>query len=390
MFMELYEKEKEKDEDLKENLDMAADIMRDKPFVEVTVDFYESIIKSDEDRQRIEEILKEYRERMYLFRDTPRQISVFQMERLMKMEKNESRAKFYKYLFVTQVHSERVKMKKPKEPENFGEDDSVSGQFFDKSNRPIYRTFRNCPFLSLRHSKLDSVHDYKKKNAALFGSKLVFDFSYNDLMDWREKTAAAGHLQAAYFKNLKSKDPFDLYFCNLDPESEMSGFLRRSFPNLDDPKIMISLEARSYLDIFPREKLVYMSPDAEEPYVYDPDDIPIIGVLVDLQEQKHLSYDKSTLENIRKARMPLTECFEWNVESARILPLSQVTGILCDVKSNNGNWSEAIVKNSVKKRLKSPLKMAQEAEHKLRLEFERKSKELTIDYLYYNYNIKLT
>lgn len=51
--------------------------------------------------------------------------------------------------------------------------------------------------------------------------------------------------------------------------------------------------------------MVYLTPDAEETLTYDPDDIYIIGSIVDKRTQPPLSLAKAKREGLRMAKFPL-------------------------------------------------------------------------------------
>lgn len=61
-----------------------------------------------------------------------------------------------------------------------------------------------------------------------------------------------------------------------------------------------------YTDLYPKEKLVYLSPDAKhELNHWNHEDIYIIGGLVDLAQEKPITLAKAKREGIRAARLPL-------------------------------------------------------------------------------------
>lgn len=76
-------------------------------------------------------------------------------------------------------------------------------------------------------------------------------------------------------------DPYDLHFCNFD-EGVLKDYLKRQIPTLEDPTFPINLHEESYLDLFPKDKLVYLTPHSNDTIEkYDHDAIYIIGAIVD-------------------------------------------------------------------------------------------------------------
>ena len=82
--------------------------------------------------------------------------------------------------------------------------------------------------------------------------------------------------------------------------------MKRGIPNLEEPSCLIHVSEKSYLDLFPKERLVYLSYNAEDTLMkFNPDDIYIIGGLVDKTNPKPLSMAKCKKEGLRRAKLPL-------------------------------------------------------------------------------------
>ena len=64
---------------------------------------------------------------------------------------------------------------------------------------------------------------------------------------------------------------------------------------------------KCYTELFPKENLVYLSPDSRNLLKYNPNDIYIMGGLVDRSVEKNASLAKAESKNIRHARLPLRE-----------------------------------------------------------------------------------
>lgn len=58
--------------------------------------------------------------------------------------------------------------------------------------------------------------------------------------------------------------------------------MEKLIPTMYDPNFVMNIHAESYLDMFPKERLVYLTPHCREVLrEYDHDDIYIIGAIVD-------------------------------------------------------------------------------------------------------------
>jgi Trm5-related predicted tRNA methylase len=76
-------------------------------------------------------------------------------------------------------------------------------------------------------------------------------------------------------------------------------------PQLKEPHCPTILTEKSPWELFPPEKLVYLSPDSRTDLVYKPDDIYVIGGLVDPGTENPATLSTAKRLGIRHARLPL-------------------------------------------------------------------------------------
>lgn len=77
-------------------------------------------------------------------------------------------------------------------------------------------------------------------------------------------------------------DPFDLHLCNANKEGVLMKHLYKLMPTIYEPSFPLNIHEDSYLKIFPKEQLLYLTPHCrEEMTEYDPDLVYIIGGIVD-------------------------------------------------------------------------------------------------------------
>ncbi|KAK3102788.1 hypothetical protein FSP39_013913 [Pinctada imbricata] len=62
---------------------------------------------------------------------------------------------------------------------------------------------------------------------------------------------------------------------------------------------------KSYLDLFPKENLVYLTPDSENDLRYDHRDIYIVGAIVDLSFDHPVTLANAREMGLRHARIPV-------------------------------------------------------------------------------------
>lgn len=116
----------------------------------------------------------------------------------------------------------------------------------------------------------------------MFEPKIVFDCSYEDHMTSSEIHNCAKQLTIAFARNRSHDNPMCLYFCNLNKNGLLKLFFHRNMPNLMDDDFPAFVTSQSYLELFPKNQLVYLTPHCRTDMTeYDPDTVYIIGAMVD-------------------------------------------------------------------------------------------------------------
>lgn len=171
-----------------------------------------------------------------------------------------------------------------------------------------------------------------------FGQKLVFDCSYDRHMSFIEAGSCATQLLHSFTLNRNSKDPFDLHYCNVNFNSPTWKRMRHHVPSMRNPSYPMHLHENSYLDLFPAERLVYLTPHCTNDLTeYDANVIYIVGAMVDKSNQVPLSSVKAQRENLKMARLPLDACVKWK-SGTKFFTLYQMMDILLELK-NRGGWA---------------------------------------------------
>ena len=129
-------------------------------------------------------------------------------------------------------------------------------------------------------------------------------------MNGREtKSLINSELPATIRHNRECPQPMKLHFTNY-PEHKMDRYKTNIFKQMLESSALNpeKLTTKSYLDLFPRKRLVYLSPDSKEVlWKYNPDDVYIIGGLVDLDYKSKESLAIAKQQGIRHARLPMGE-----------------------------------------------------------------------------------
>lgn len=115
----------------------------------------------------------------------------------------------------------------------------------------------------------------------MYGQKIVVDCSYDNFMNKKEGQNAAKQLTHLFSENKYHQDPYDLHLCNVNKKSECIQQLYSYIPTIEEPDFPLTLHEESYLDIFPKNKIVYLTPHCKNDLKYSHDDIYVIGCMVD-------------------------------------------------------------------------------------------------------------
>ena len=127
---------------------------------------------------------------------------------------------------------------------------------------------------------------------------VVIDMDYS--MNFREQRRAVEQLGYAVNENRCFPEP-----CSLHITSYRKNEILASHVDLGKyEKIFPNYEEEGFENLFPREKLVYLSPDAPQLRTHNPGDIYVIGGLVDLAKGELASLKKANNLNIRCGSIP--------------------------------------------------------------------------------------
>lgn len=142
--------------------------------------------------------------------------------------------------------------------------------------------------------------------------------SPNIVFDWRYKIDDPTYINSLNrqfihilnYNNIHSSEPFQIHFCNYNYNSKYNqrfGTKTESGKRQIDYNLIMETE-KSYMDLFPKEKLVYLSNDSRvEMKAYDPEKVYIIGVIIDKKDNEfnYASYTQAKKDGIACERLPI-------------------------------------------------------------------------------------
>ncbi|XP_054900966.1 tRNA methyltransferase 10 homolog C [Poeciliopsis prolifica] len=256
-----------------------------------------------------------------------------------------SRKKYLKYLAVKegykQIRKEKQQKKKADKEASMKQRKELENSEEDEEGNQDGRKLKNTMFLQFWDRSLDKLLAWRTAQAMRFGQPIVFDLSYASNMSRREIENTVSQLMEVEAWNRRATDPFHLHFCNLQPDSLYKKELIKRYGTEAWDRLLITSTEQHYIDMFPREQLVYLT--ADSPNVlrsFDHSKVYIIGAMVDKSIQCGVSLANAKRLKLATARLPLDEFLCWEM-GAKNLTLDQMIRIMLTIK-DTGKWEEAL------------------------------------------------
>lgn len=203
-----------------------------------------------------------------------------------------------------------------------------------------------------------------------FGEKIVIDCSYDDQMNRHEAVNTAKQLGLCFAENRLHDQPFDLHYCNASLNKLTMKTVYRQIPTMFDPDFPMNVHEKCFTELFPKKNLVYLTPHCRTELIeYNPDDIYIIGGIVDKVSNDPLSLAKAKRLGLRMAKLPLDKYLTWGAGSGKSLTLNQMVNILLDLKQTK-DWNYAL-RHVPKRKLVDFERTPQLEEQKMKKRIER-------------------
>ena len=275
----------------------------------------------------------------------PSQLTLDHWKELLALSSTSKRKKYLVFLFKLEMTKQNRKQKKEenkvrREAEMEEKKEAVILNGEDEHIQ--YGLGKNTICLKIYDTKIDQFHNNKMLRASIFDLPVVYDLSYDEHMNSTEQKNAAKQLVLSLVANREHVSPFPMQFCNVNFNGLVMKHLLKLVPTLYNPDFPISISPKSYLDIFPKEKLVYLTPHCQnEMSHFDAEKVYIIGCLVDKAENTPHSLAKAKRENIQMAKLPLDRYLNFGGGSGKSLTLNAMISILLELKEH-GDWDRAL------------------------------------------------
>ncbi|KAL4712695.1 hypothetical protein ACJJTC_007992 [Scirpophaga incertulas] len=270
----------------------------------------------------------------------PNTIKTTQWEHLLQLGSRNQRNNYLLYLWKTEKSKENQKAKKEAKKKEM--ELMKPEEIKEYADDLLYGIKHQSLFLRIRDQSINNFDNYKSLQSIQYGQPIIIDCSYEQHMVYRENVNAAKQMTFMFGDNRMHKDPYNIHMCNVNNNGEFMKQLRKNIPSIDEPWFPINIHAKSYLDIFPKNKLVYLTPHCREELTeYDHDAIYIIGCMVDKVNNEPLSLAKAKRDGLKMSKLPLDRYIEWGPGAKKNLNINHMVLILLDLKLT-GDWDVAL------------------------------------------------
>ncbi|NXO37349.1 TM10C methyltransferase, partial [Locustella ochotensis] len=264
-------------------------------------------------------------------RAVPENISEEQLKTFMDCPSKSAKKKYLKYLHIKELHKEndRRKMDEKRERRLEAQNQATNTDETKKSS-----------FIYLSSSTMDKTYNWRAAQSMTFGQPLVFDMSYEKEMSIREVINTVKQIVLSESCNRRSVDPFHIHFCNFKDDSlyhrEFIKHYREAWG-----KLLITVTDQCYTEIFPKDKLIYLTADSPKVMkTFDHDKIYIVGSMVDKSIKTGVSLARAKRLGLETAALPLEKYLLWST-GAKNLTLDQMMHILLTLK-DTADWKKAL------------------------------------------------
>ncbi|CAG5120712.1 unnamed protein product [Candidula unifasciata] len=263
----------------------------------------------------------------YLIPSSEEMLNEYWLE-AMKLDSKNQRLKYYTFLAkrsnIRKSAKEKTAAKKLLVPE-------------EREKTPVYEHGRL--FIRIYESTMKRWQNHRLASSMMYGIPLVIDMDYVTHMRMQEVKNTASQLQSVYNLNKNDASPFHLHLTSCPEDNAILRLFQ--YLQQEEQDILATVTENSFLDLFERENLVYLSPNARQVMKeFDPTAVYIIGAFNDKATMLPISYARAKEYNIKCQRLPLDEQLDWGLGSKN-LTLDQMIKIMVALK-NKKSWKEAL------------------------------------------------
>lgn len=279
---------------------------------------------SEDEKLKLERLKVEFLSRKAKLDKVPSEMTAYNWIQALRTETFTGRIKLYDFLSRKEYYKRKKNVEKLQKQE---------------MEKPL--TPRVESFLNRRHQALTMnrrKHSSKGCQSFSFGNPLVFDCSVREQSD-REARLLMNQLGLCYGINLSHPEPFHLHFTGIPERGVLADTFEYRF--MDPENYFIDFHEQDLCDVFPAERLVYLTPQSTNYLKYSADDIYVIGGLVDIHDTKPYTYSKAKKLGIRSASLPLDQYYR--LKKCKSLTLDAVLNVMLELNYTR-DWQKSMLK----------------------------------------------
>ncbi|NXX22405.1 TM10C methyltransferase, partial [Podargus strigoides] len=264
-------------------------------------------------------------------RSVPEHVSEEQLKTLTECPSKSAKKKYLKYLYLKELYKKNDKRKMDEKRQRRLETEEQASETDETKKHS---------FIYLLASSMDRAYNWRVAQSMTFGQPLVFDMSFEKDMSVREVADTVRQLVLSEGFNRRSVDPFHIHFCNFQDDSLYHKEFIKHYKEAWG-KLLITVTDQCYTDVFPRDKLVYLTADSPKVLkTFDHNKVYIVGSMVDKSIKTGVSLAHAKRLGLETAALPLEKYLLWN-SGAKNLTLDQMMHILLTLK-DTGSWKKAL------------------------------------------------
>ena len=174
------------------------------------------------------------------------------------------------------------------------------------------------------------------------GQRVCIDLSLEKHMNQKEHGKLAQQLCRLYGSNRQALHPMHIFFTGFKKNGELYKECVRK--NAGFEGYLIDMSEKSHMELFPKEEIVYLTPDSETVLdKVESDKVYVIGGLVDESITNNITNGYAKQLKIQTARLPIEEKMQKSDKGTfiKVLAVNQVFDILLEL-SESGDWNKAL------------------------------------------------
>ncbi|CAH0720775.1 unnamed protein product, partial [Brenthis ino] len=174
---------------------------------------------------------------------------------------------------------------------------------------------------------------------------IIVDLSFDNLMIEKDRYKVIKQILRCYSINRRSESPLQFFITSLGEKTKIDMSRHNGYENWD-----IVYHEKNYLDVFPKEKLFYLTSESDNVIEeFEEDTYYIIGGLVDHNQHKGLCHSIAVEQGIRhvfEIVLRVCEGMSWQEALINVLPVRKGVHV-CDSGSNDSSSIDISLNNDL-------------------------------------------